>query len=154
MSSKVADIAKAVHGMIDDAEAADFTLDFTLRRLYLPKSSLEELSALTLTVFARSDTSSPFSRAGPQREIKIDIAAQKKLTNDPAVESAAMLAELDGLMEFMEELADFFPQGTAIPGVAGAFIRPVTNEPIYDPTHLNELKVFSSLITLTVIVYP
>lgn len=151
MSSKVADISAAVCAMIQtgiDAEA--FSMEFTLRRLYLPKVELKDLGTLTVTVVAKNDVRTPFTRAKRQRDIRIDVAVQKRLTNDPASSAAAALAELDGLMGFVEELTDLFDEGTAVTGVADAYLINIANDPIYDPAHLNEHKAFSSLITLTI----
>ena len=70
----------------------------------------------------------------------IDIAVQKKFTADtPEV--------LDPLMDLVQQISDYF-QMRPLPGVGALWVK-TENKPIYAPEHMQELRQFTSVLTLT-----
>jgi hypothetical protein len=70
----------------------------------------------------------------------IDVAVQKK--------TDMSRASLDALMTLVEEVADHF-RTQPLAGFPGARCTEVKNEPVYALEHLEELRSFTSVITLT-----
>jgi hypothetical protein len=73
-------------------------------------------------------------------DFKIDVAVQRKV--EPSV------GNLDALMELVEEIADHF-RTQPLASYPNARCTEVKNEPVYALEHLEELRSFTSVITLT-----
>lgn len=73
--------------------------------------------------------------------MQIDVAVQKKLVSGTN-------AELDPLMDLVQEIGDFFRSRrlTAMP--TAAWIK-TENAPVYAQEHLHELRQFTSVLTFT-----
>lgn len=56
------------------------------------------------------------------------------------------MAELDGLSDLREQLLDFLKNTR---GMGDAFLKELTNAPVYDPVALDTRGVFASVITIT-----
>ena len=62
--------------------------------------------------------------------------------------SAALQASLDALMTLVEEIADHF-RAEPLSSFPGARCVDVKNAPVYSQEHLDELRQFTSVLTLT-----
>ena len=78
------------------------------------------------------------SRTVTQHDIEIDVAVQQKL-------SKTDIATIDPLMTLVEEIADHF----RFKRLANAVWIKTENEPVYAQEHLDQYRVFTSLLTLT-----
>ena len=114
---------------------------FVAERHYRPQFDLADLKALRVTVVPKAVAIASLGRASNQHDIAVDVAVQKKV--DPAD-----IAELDGLMLLVERISDFFRlrRLSALP--AAAWIK-TENAPVYSPEHLEQHRVFTSVLTLT-----
>jgi hypothetical protein len=74
----------------------------------------------------------------------VDIAMQKKLTSAPDVAND----EVDPLMDLTEQIADFF-RLRRLDNLPAAGWVSTHHDPIYAPDHMDELRVFTSVITLS-----
>lgn len=140
----IVDIADAVVAELNDTA---FSLPFTAVRAYRPVYELPEMSELHVTVVPRGVVISRSDRASHQQDYRVDVAVQKRLG---AVEAVAM----DPLMDLVEELCDHFkglvlaaPDG--LPAYRQASCVGIENEPVYAPEHLEEMRQFTSVITVT-----
>lgn len=134
--SVIVDIADAV---VAELNEHSFSLDFTAERAYLPRYELEEMETLRVTVVPSSVQITTVSRAGEQYDYGIDMGVQKRRTTTDD-------AELDGLMDLVEEIADHFT-GLTLADPAAACVE-VVNNPIYAPEHLDEMRQYTSVLTL------
>ena len=134
----VTDIADAV---VQELNAGTFSTPLEAKRHYRPIFDLAEMQDLHVTVVPKGLAVERLDRSRNQHDVAIDIAVQKKC-------QTADNAELDPLMALVEEIADFFRlrRLTACPGAV--WIR-TENVPIYAPEHLDELRQFTSVLTLT-----
>jgi len=133
----ITDIADAV---VAELNNASFSREFTATRSYLPRFELPEMADLHVTVVPRGLEISTASRSGHQHDYRIDAAAQQKLqSSEPA--------EIDELVSLVEEIAVHF-RGRTLDAPSAACVA-VENEPVYVAEHMDEMRQFTSVITLT-----
>lgn len=137
----MATIVELTTAVTDKLNATSFSLFFVATRYYRPRHELRSLQTLAVSVVPRAATITPESRTLDRWEYQIDVAIQKKLA-DESVE------EIDPLMELVDEIAREFRLWRP-PTHPEAVCAEVANEPIYAVEHLEQLRVFTSVITLT-----
>ena len=133
-----ADIAAAV---VADLSAAVFSRPVTAVRAYLPRFDLGEMEDLHVTVVADGRVVQPASRDLLQVEHRIEVAVQQRLPGDDP-------AACDPLLALVGEIADHLT-GHHLAAVPDAVWVRTEHEPLVDPSHLNELRQFTSLIAVT-----
>ena len=144
MSSQIIAIADAVAQALN---GHSFSQPFTARRCYVPTFDLKEMKSLHVTVVPRGVEMTTANRSMIQNAVQVDVAIQQKL---PAPASPASdQAFIDSLMGLVEEVADFI-RTTGRFGDA-AWVK-MENTPIYSAEHLEQLRQFTSVLTLTLLV--
>ncbi|HID23431.1 MAG TPA: hypothetical protein EYP14_13680 [Planctomycetaceae bacterium] len=133
----ILNIADAV---VAELNAGTFSQPVTAVRHYQPKFELSEMAALHVSVVPRSLVSRSLDHSRESFDYQIDVAVQQK--------TDMSTASLDGLMGLVEEIADHF-RTKPLAGYPDARVTEVKNEPVYAPEHLEELRQFTSVITLT-----
>ena len=136
--SVIADVAEAVK---EELNATTFSQAFTAERHYQPLFELEEMKDLHVSVVPNSLTIHPLGRGQNQYDVKVDVAIQKKFAKGDN-------AELDPLMTLVEEIADHF-RLKRLAGYAGAMWVKTENMPVYAQEHMEQLRQFTSVVTLT-----
>jgi len=139
--STIIEIADAV---VAELNGGAFGIPFQAQRHYKPTFDLAEMKDLRVTVVPRGVELSGASRSMTQTDVQIDIGVQRKLPAD-AVNDAA---EIDALMRLVEEIADFFRSRRLSACPSAAWVR-TENKPIYSPEHIEQLRQFTSVLTLT-----
>lgn len=134
----ITEIADAV---LQDLGASGFSQAFTAARDYLPVYELEDVKDLCVTVVPKGVAIQSTGRNSNQHDVEIDVAVQKKL---PKIDAA----EIDPLLALVEEIADHF-RFKRLTGYPGAVWVRTANEPVYAQEHLDQLRVFTSILTLT-----
>jgi hypothetical protein len=134
--SIIANIADAVVAALNGHQ---FSQSFTAVRAYRPEYDLRDMGDLRVTVVPKSTEMTTAGRGLAQSDIQIDLAVQKKLTTGDN-------AEIDALMGLVQEIAEFI-RSTGRFG--GAVWVKTENSPIYAPEHLGEMRLFTSVLTLT-----
>jgi len=135
--SVVVDIAEAVKEALN---GHSFSQPFTATRQYRPAFELKDMTDLHVTVVPHAVEVTSLSRSMQQYDVQVHVAVQKKFTEDSP-------AELDPLMDLVEEVMDFFRLRKL--GNTGATCMGVANAPVYAAEHMAELRQFTSLVTLT-----
>jgi len=133
----IIEIADAVVAELNDAS---FSRSFSAVRSYLPRFELPEMAELHVTVVPRGLDISTGTRAGHQHDYRIDVAVQQKL-------QSGSISEIDELVGLMEEIADHF-RGRTLADPPASCVA-VENEPVYVAEHMDEMRQFTSVITLT-----
>jgi len=127
------------------AHAGEFSLPFTVRRVYLPKATLEDLASLLVSVVPKADVTETSTRGHDEGNYTLDVAVQARLTKSGDEE----IQEADALMTFVEELKAHLRRLVLQPdGYEPSVAVTVRNEPIYSVDHLDEHRVFTSLVTV------
>jgi hypothetical protein len=137
MAATIVDIAAAV---TTELNTHSFSQSFAATRAYLPTFELATMSSLHVTVVPRSVASKSLDRQRDSYDYEIDVAVQQKI--DPT------LVNLDALVLLVEEIADHF-RHEPLSSLPAARCVGVQNTPVYAAEHLQELRVFTSVLTLT-----
>lgn len=134
-----ADIVTIADQIVTDLNNGSFSLPFTAERAYLPVYDLPDAGTLKVTVVPKSDEGSLDSRSQSKHDYAIDIGVQQK---PAAIDNAS----LDPLMRLVQEIADYFLFGKT-PG--GASLIAPEIRILYFPEHLQQLRQFTAVVTLT-----
>jgi hypothetical protein len=138
MPSELIKVADAVAAALN---AASFPMPFTAVRHYQPVFDLAEMADLHVTVVPRGIEVAQVARAKGSFDCKVDVAVQRRFSRGDA-------AELDPLMELVGEIAESF-RGKRLPGMPDAAWVKTEHVPVYAPEHMQELRQFTSVMTLT-----
>lgn len=126
--------------VVNELNAASFSQAFTATRNYLPLFELSEFKTLRVTVMPGTTTLETRSRQTCQQDSTIEIAIQHKLAD-------CENTTIDPLLGLVEEIADHFRfRRFSTPDVI--WIK-TENEPQLAQEHLDQFRVFTSLLTLT-----
>ena len=137
----IIDIADAIVASLNEHE---FSQDLTAERKYLPIFELPEMGELHVTVVAQGLEREEITKGGTDRsDVKVVVFVQKKLTK---VEEDG---EVDDLMDLAEEIV-LYLEGVEVFG--GAVWSKTEHNPIVLPEHLDKLRQFTSVITLSLTV--
>jgi hypothetical protein len=136
----VATILQIADAVVAELNSATFSQSLTAERHYVPAFKLPDMYTLHVTVVPKSIASSALDRQRNTFLYEIDLAVQQRTDQSPAM--------LDALMTLVEEIADHFRVGP-LASFPGARCVEVKNAPVFAPEHLNELRQFTSLLTLT-----
>ena len=136
--SAIIDVAKAV---VASLNAGEFSQEFTAERRYQPVFELPELAALKVSVVPKSVSITTASRADGYFDCAVDVGMQKKVDVGNA-------EELDALTDLVEEIADHLRQ-KRLDELPGAAWLSIENEPVFAPEHLDQQRVFTSVLTVT-----
>lgn len=141
MGATIIDIADAV---VTALNAASLSMAFTAERAYVPVHEAKDLLDLKVTVVPRELTLAAVARSRDEFDYVIDVAVQRRIEN-------AVLA-IDPYMELAEGILDLFRGKLFDYGAGGRAVCIATscqNNPIYVPQHLDEHRVFTSVVSLT-----
>jgi len=138
MPSELIQIADAVVAALN---AATFAMPFTAERHYQPVFDLAEMKDLHVSVVPRGKEVTQAARAMGTFDYKVDVAVQKKFVKGDA-------AELDPLVALAEEIAESF-RAKRLPGMPDAAWVKTEHAPVYALEHMQELRQFTSVMTLT-----
>lgn len=136
--SVIVNIADAV---VAELNASGLLPGVTAQRHYRPTFDLEDMKDLHVTVVPRGVEMTGASRSMVQSDVQIDVGVQKK----PAELNQT---ELDGLMGLVEQIADHL-RGRRLAGAPEASWVKTENNPIFAAEHLEQLRQFTSVLTVT-----
>ena len=121
-----------------------FSQPFTAKRHYVPTFDLKDMKTLHVTVVPRGVEMATASRTLLQHDVQVDVGIQQKLPApaDPVGDQAFV----DALMGLVQEVADVL---RAVGYFDEAQWVKSENKPIYSPEHLEQLRQFTSVLTLT-----
>ena len=134
-------ITQVAEAVLAELNGATFSQPFTAVRSYLPRSDLAELKTLKVTVVPSGLTVVTASRGQSQQDVALDVAVQQKLSGENN-------ADLDPLLALAEEIAAHF-RGKRLTTFADAMWVKTEFKAIYAPDHIDQLRTFTSVVTLT-----
>ncbi len=136
--STVIEVADAV---VASLNAGSFTPPFTAARKYVPAVELSDLVDLNITVVPKSLEISTATRTGSHFDCTIDIGIQQKVNPDEP-------AELDALSDLAEQIVDHL-RLQPLDAMPEAAWLSITHEPVFAPEHLDQQRVFTSVVSVT-----
>ena len=134
------DILKAADAVVSELNAASLSLAFTSARFYLPRFELTDMDTLHVTVVPQAVLEAREMKALVQYDLSIDVAIQQRFSDDTPV-------EIDPLMDLVQEIADFFRLRRLTAFTDASWLR-TERKTLFDPTHMDELRQFTSVLTL------
>lgn len=132
------DVADSI---VAELNAASLRLPLTAQRHYVPSFELKDMNELRVSVVPKGVVITKSDRNHNYHDVQIDVAVQKKF-------SSGSLAEIDPLLDLVEEVADFFCLRRLASYPAAHWIR-TEHSPLYSPEHWDELRQFTSILTFT-----
>jgi hypothetical protein len=136
--STVLNVADAVVAQLNTASLSQ---PVVAERLYVPNFDLQDMQDLRVTVVPRELHVRGLDRGRNSYEAEIDLAVQKKFKKGDA-------AEIDPLVAFVEEIADLF-RLKRLASFPGAIWSRTDHQVLYSQEHWDQLRQFTSLLTLT-----
>lgn len=135
--STVVDIAKAVKRQLNEA-----ALSMPVRTAveFRPVYDLKTMRDLKVSVVPRSKTDQMAARGSAQIEPQVDIGIMRKIAGDEDIER---------LLDLVEEIGDVFGMGDRLTHHTAAICTARSNDPVYDPEHLERFRQFTSVLTLS-----
>lgn len=133
-------ITQVAEAVIAELNGATLSQPFTAVRSYLPRSELTELKSLKVTVVPSGLSVVTASRGQTQQDVAIDVAVQQKLTGEDN-------ADLDPLLALAEEIAAHF-RGKRLASFSNAIWVKTEFKTIYAPDHIDQMRTFTSVVTL------
>lgn len=140
MSFAVA-IADAVVATLNAAPSGTFSQPFDAQRRIRPVYEPADLAELKVTVVPRAIAIEGGDRATDFFDASVDIAVQRKV--DQQDESQAI-----ALLDVAEEIGDHL-RHRRLDGLPDAVFRSLAHEPLVAVEHLDQMGVFTSVLTLT-----
>ncbi len=137
MPASIVAIADAVTAELN---GSSFSQPFVAQRSYVPTYDLQTMNDLKVTVVPKGISSVSLDRSRDSFDYQVDVAVQKK--------TLIQLDVVDPLMLLVEEIADHFRTNLLV-SFPGARFMNVENSPVFAPDHLQELRQFTSVLTLT-----
>ena len=134
-------ITQVANAVVSELNAATFSQPFTATRAYVPRCELPDLKTLTVTVVPSSASVTAAGRGPAQHDVAIDIAVQQKIDSEQN-------AALDPLLALAEEIAEHF-RAKRLSTFMDALWSRTEFTALYAPEHLEQLRTFTSVVTLT-----
>jgi hypothetical protein len=135
--------------IVDQLNGQEWPLPFEAVRSYTPKLEVPDLDALRVIVVPGSYALEELEdETGWRREIGVQIGVLKRLSHRVAETGQEDNAELDPLVDFVEDLADYFEDD---PYVAPQRFQldSLQVDPVYDYESLVQQRKFLSVLHLT-----
>lgn len=149
MAATVLEIADAVVAALNGASLSQ---SFAAERLYVPVHELDGLADLTVSVVPNGLSMTGLDRT-PRHLIDyvVDIGIQQRIGGTSAVPATPtqVNARGDALMALTEEVVDLFRGQPLAAGGRRAWCVAAENRPIFRPDHFDEMRVFTSVVSLT-----
>lgn len=137
----MATIVNLIDAVVAELSCQVWSLPFTSWRSYRPRFESADLKTLQVSVVPRALVIEAASRADDSRQYQIDLAVQQKLDAETA-------DQIDPLLGLVEEIARHF-RWRRLAAMPSALCVKVENEPVYALEHLEELRCFTSILTLS-----
>lgn len=109
-------------------------------RFYQPRFDLKEMDTLHVSVVPRSISEKQLSRALVAYDCGIDVGIQQRSPMDQST--------LDALTRLVAEIADRL-RNNSLTALPEARLMELKNEPVFAPDHLDELRQFTSVLSVT-----
>jgi hypothetical protein len=138
------ELLRVADSVVQRLNAGPFSQAFTAQRLYLPQFELPEMATLHVSVVPKEEVTQFLSRGQLMRTCTVEVGVQKKLEQIGN-------EQIDALVMLVNEIADAFNRLKL--DAPNALCTATKPNPIYAPEHLDQLRQFTSVITLKFKVY-
>lgn len=142
-------MVEIVDAVVTALNSATLSQSFTAIRQYVPVHEIRHLVDLTVTVVPREIDPKILNRDGKNiYDYIIDVGIQKVI-GQGAMTNDEINAACDPLMQLAQEIIDlFFFEVLSIASYPNPRCVDANNVPIFAPLHLDEKRIFTSIITM------
>ena len=137
--SVITDVADAI---VVELNAATFSQPVAAVRAYLPQYKLTQMQNLHVTVVPKSIVLANPDRSRSQSDYSFDVAVQKKF-------STGSNEELDALLQLVQDIVLYFRHTQRLESFPNAIWMKTEVPVLYAPDHMEQLRQFTSVLTLT-----
>ena len=137
--SVITDVADAI---VVELNAATFSQPVNAVRAYLPQYKLTEMQNLYVTVVPKSIVLANPDRSRSQSDYSFDVAVQKKF-------STGSNEELDALIDLVQDIVVYFRKNQRLESFPNAMWMKAEVPVLYAPEHMDQLRQFTSVVTVT-----
>ena len=135
----ITDVADAI---VVELNAATFSQPVNAVRAYLPQYKLTEMQNLHVTVVPKSIVLANPDRSRSQSDYSFDVAVQKKF-------STGSNEELDALIDLVQDIVVYFRKNQRLESFPNAMWMKTEVPVLYAPEHMDQLRQFTSVVTVT-----
>lgn len=135
-----ATLIRVADAVVYQLNIGTFSIPLTAVRYYQPRFQLADMQSLHISVVPRALRRRPFTRALEAYDYDVDIGIQQR--KEPTA------TQLDPLMGLVQEIDDYL-RNERLSTFEEARRVNAANEPVYAAEHLEELRQFTSVLTLT-----
>ena len=136
--SVMTDVADAI---VAELNAVTLSQPVAAVRSYLPQYKLSEMQNLHVTVVPKGIVLANPDRSRSQADYSFDVAVQKKF-------STGSNEELDVLTDLVQDIVSFF-RNKRLDSFPNAVWMKTELPLLYSPDHMDQLRQFTSVLTLT-----
>ncbi|OPZ26316.1 MAG: hypothetical protein BWZ02_02078 [Lentisphaerae bacterium ADurb.BinA184] len=131
------DIAAAVAAELNTGFAGEFTATLTA----LPGAGIDDLETSRVSVVPRAVQPAQATRTRRGLDVTVDIGIQRKVGAD-------LESDVPALAGLAQRVLDFLWRRPLAAAPTAVFLDAV-NEPVFAPEHLEQLRVFTSVVTVS-----
>ena len=135
----ITDVADAI---VVELNAATFSQPVNAVRAYLAQYKLTEMQNLHVTVVPKGIVIANPDRSRSQSDYSFDVAVQKKF-------STGSNEELDALIQLVQDIVLYFRHTQRLESFPNAIWMKTEVPVLYAPDHMEQLRQFTSVLTLT-----
>ena len=139
-------ISAAAVAVTDKLNSLTWSVPFTAERTFQVNHERAELEDIKVSVVPRSAARQMEVRSAVEHVVQIDVGIQQAI--DPG-----SLSDCDAMLDLLLEIADAFHMTTLVCGGVPAVCTEVEHEPLYVGEHLDQQRVFTGVVTLSLTMY-
>jgi hypothetical protein len=122
-----------------------FSIQFEPSMLVLPNFESSELQTIRVTVVPRTLEIERNSRNSAKYIVGIDIGIQRRIENTPE-------ETVENLGNLVDEII-LFLKSASLSDFHSAQVSSIANDPIYSPEHLQQKRIFTSVLNVKYILF-
>ena len=139
-------VSAAAVAVTDKLNSETWSVPLTAERTFQVNHERAELEDIKVSVVPRSATRQMEVRSAVEHVVQIDVGIQQAI--DPG-----SLSDCDAMLDLLLEIADAFHMTTLVCGGVPAVCTEVEHEPLFLSEHLDQQRVFTGVVTLSLTMY-
>jgi hypothetical protein len=142
----MSDILEVADAIVTELNTEVWTPTFTAVRLFLPIFDLKQMNTLHVSVVPKDQKTDRLSRTAVMQTFGLDVGIQKRFSIEES-------SEIENLVILVNQIVTFF-QGRKLASVANSTVLASDPNPIYAQEHMSNFRQFTSVVNLSVNVFP
>ena len=130
----------------DKLNAETWSVEFTAVRTFWVNHQRADLEEIKVSVVPKSFARVMEGRSAVEHVVQVDVGIQQAV--DPG-----SLADCDAMLDLLLEIADAFHMDTLVCGGVRAVCTEVEHDPLFLSEHLDQQRVFTGVVTLSLTMY-